>query len=235
MPLHVRRCEAWPGCGSRAAGGVCLARTQASEQGCSACTGALQIGGEFRGDCARGRVDQTVLSRLCGQMDQAPFPQGGGCGFESRIGYCLLLLARRRVQLRKAAPSNFAPERWLAQPANIRLDAGAWHYCGGVPLAACGETPVRIANGWPGSPFRAARTLFMAHASCERWRGCARGTAPAIAQLAEHLTVEACSDQMVPGSIPGGRMFTHRALDIVRPPSSSSMLMPGCASGRSAP
>ena len=28
---------------------------------------------------------------------------------------------------------------------------------------------------------------------------------PAIAQLAEHLTVDQCSDQMVPGSIPGGR------------------------------
>ena len=30
---------------------------------------------------------------------------------------------------------------------------------------------------------------------------------PAIAQLAEHLTVESCSHQMVPGSIPGGRSF----------------------------
>ena len=28
---------------------------------------------------------------------------------------------------------------------------------------------------------------------------------PAIAQLAEHLTVDLCSYQMVPGSIPGGR------------------------------
>ena len=28
---------------------------------------------------------------------------------------------------------------------------------------------------------------------------------PAIAQLAEHLTVELCSYQIVPGSIPGGR------------------------------
>ena len=32
------------------------------------------------------------------------------------------------------------------------------------------------------------------------------GGQPAIAQLAEHLTVEDCSDQMVPGSIPGGRI-----------------------------
>ena len=30
---------------------------------------------------------------------------------------------------------------------------------------------------------------------------------PAIAQLVEHLTVDACSNQMVPGSIPGGRIF----------------------------
>ena len=28
---------------------------------------------------------------------------------------------------------------------------------------------------------------------------------PAIAQLAEHLTADSCSNQMVPGSIPGGR------------------------------
>ena len=30
---------------------------------------------------------------------------------------------------------------------------------------------------------------------------------PAIAQLVEHLTVECCSNQMVPGSIPGGRIW----------------------------
>ena len=30
---------------------------------------------------------------------------------------------------------------------------------------------------------------------------------PAIAQLAEHLIVDACSNQIVPGSIPGGRSF----------------------------
>ena len=30
---------------------------------------------------------------------------------------------------------------------------------------------------------------------------------PAIAQLVEHLTVDCCSNQMVPGSIPGGRIF----------------------------
>ena len=34
------------------------------------------------------------------------------------------------------------------------------------------------------------------------------GIKPAIAQLVEHLTVDLCSDQMVPGSIPGGRTFS---------------------------
>ena len=32
-------------------------------------------------------------------------------------------------------------------------------------------------------------------------------TTPAIAQLVEHLTVDLCSNQMVPGSIPGGRII----------------------------
>ena len=31
---------------------------------------------------------------------------------------------------------------------------------------------------------------------------------PVIAQLVEHLTVECCSNQMVPASIPGGRIFS---------------------------
>ena len=30
---------------------------------------------------------------------------------------------------------------------------------------------------------------------------------PAIAQLVEHLTVDCCRNQMVPGSIPGGRIL----------------------------
>ena len=38
---------------------------------------------------------------------------------------------------------------------------------------------------------------------------------PAIAQLVEHLTVEPCSNQMVPGSIPGGRISRANAQ---RPP-----------------
>ena len=35
---------------------------------------------------------------------------------------------------------------------------------------------------------------------------------PAIAQLVEHLTVERCRNQMVPGSIPGGRIFDMQPL-----------------------
>ena len=35
---------------------------------------------------------------------------------------------------------------------------------------------------------------------------------PAIAQLVEHLTVDLCSYQMVPGSIPGGRIATRNAV-----------------------
>ena len=42
---------------------------------------------------------------------------------------------------------------------------------------------------------------------------------PAIAQLAEHLTVESCSNQMVPGSIPGGRIYGANA----RPVAASSL------------
>ncbi len=37
---------------------------------------------------------------------------------------------------------------------------------------------------------------------------------PAIAQLAEHLTVEACRYQMVPGSIPGRRIIVTGAWEL---------------------
>ena len=46
-------------------------------------------------------------------------------------------------------------------------------------------------------------------AACVAWRA-PRGASPAIAQLVEHLTVDACSNRMVPGSIPGGRMRVAR-------------------------
>ena len=36
---------------------------------------------------------------------------------------------------------------------------------------------------------------------------------PVIAQLAEHLTVEVCRCQMVPGSIPGDRIYDCRCGD----------------------
>ena len=48
---------------------------------------------------------------------------------------------------------------------------------------------------------------------------------PAIAQLAEHLTVEACRNQMVPGSIPGRRIcFSWQRL-LVRLPKSAPMAL----------
>ena len=48
---------------------------------------------------------------------------------------------------------------------------------------------------------------------------------PAIAQLVEHLTVERCRNQMVPGSIPGGRIFDmqplYRIIGLLGSPSGS--------------
>ena len=41
---------------------------------------------------------------------------------------------------------------------------------------------------------------------------------PVIAQLAEHLTVELCRHQMVPGSIPGDRKFYELAFRLWRYP-----------------
>ena len=41
------------------------------------------------------------------------------------------------------------------------------------------------------------------------WLQVIKITRPAIAQLVEHLTVELCSYQMVPGSIPGDRIPIH--------------------------
>ena len=52
---------------------------------------------------------------------------------------------------------------------------------------------------------------FRMRSGCDTTTPCARDccapamSIPAIAQLVEHLTVEPCSNQMVPGSIPGGR------------------------------
>ena len=48
---------------------------------------------------------------------------------------------------------------------------------------------------------------------------------PAIAQLAEHLTVEACRNQMVPGSIPGRRICFSGQRLLVRLPKSAPMAL----------
>ena len=59
---------------------------------------------------------------------------------------------------------------------------------------------------------------FRMRSGCDTTTPCARACCtpavptPAIAQLVEHLTVEPCSNQMVPGSIPGMRtLFVVRA------------------------
>ena len=39
---------------------------------------------------------------------------------------------------------------------------------------------------------------------------------PAIAQLVEHLTVDSRSNQMVPGSIPGGRIYCQQIASCVK-------------------
>jgi hypothetical protein len=62
----------------------------------------------------------------------------------------------------------------------------------------------------PREPFARAQFSFFVSFANEKLCGDINwawiGSKPAIAQLVEHLTVDRCSNQMVPGSIPGGRM-----------------------------
>ena len=89
-------------------------------------------------------------------------------------------------------------------------------FCSGVPCVcscAAGWPPLQ-ATTTPPPPTTATVVLvdsrqarspvarFAAKRSCKRQ--------PAIAQLAEHLTVECRRNQMVPGSIPGGRTCPRR-------------------------
>ena len=53
------------------------------------------------------------------------------------------------------------------------------------------DTPIIESRGWAEHPLRA------------------RSYKPVIAQLVEHLTVDLCSHQMVPGSIPGDRIYVR--------------------------
>ena len=46
---------------------------------------------------------------------------------------------------------------------------------------------------------------------------------PAIAQLVEHLTVDFSRNQMVPGSIPGGRIFGSMLICLLRPSHSNDV------------
>ena len=54
---------------------------------------------------------------------------------------------------------------------------------------------------------------------------------PAIAQLVEHLTVDRCSHQMVPGSIPGGWTFARNAVYCLSTQETARMRTPGIDTG----
>ena len=60
-------------------------------------------------------------------------------------------------------------------------------------------------------PFRECSRYFKSAFNFDKKR-CTSQPTPAIAQLVEHLTVEWCRHQMVPGAIPGRRMFLSRCL-----------------------
>ena len=61
------------------------------------------------------------------------------------------------------------------------------------------------------APFRECSRYFKSTFIFDKKR-CAAQPTPAIAQLVEHLTVEWCRHQVVPGSIPGRRTFLSRCL-----------------------
>ena len=74
------------------------------------------------------------------------------------------------------------------------------------------------AKQWPGHTHTHTHIhiyIYIYHIQRETLKACLwrdslkhyASPSPAIAQLVEHLTVDLCSNQMVPGSIPGGRIF----------------------------
>ena len=77
------------------------------------------------------------------------------------------------------------------------------------------STQPAAAHGWDLRRREPTSMAILAWTSpsmrCMQWRT----DKPAIAQLVEHLTVETCSNQMVPGSIPGGRTcsFSYHGLE----------------------
>ena len=130
-----RPLQARPGlAGARALLGACFSHGRS--------TGALQNGAEFRGDCARGCVDQTVLSRPCGLMNKAP------------PNYAR---PRRAISRRSCG--------LLSLPIAGRLGAGAWRYGSGVPVAERGEATVRTGPALPkcvtSNFFRANNFAFL--------------------------------------------------------------------------
>ena len=144
--------------------------------------------------------------------------------------------ARRPVRIPARAPRNAlsAPRRNAQSATGSRLQfrAGPWGPPQKSAARARGKMAPRAGRAlWSraGASWGAARGLGRRRCENER-RGrphvahrnpphghaiigincCANASSivarPAIAQLVEHLTVDRCSNQMVPGSIPGGRI-----------------------------
>ena len=102
----------------------------------------------------------------------------------------------------------------------VTTNEHVWTHWGLNPgPSACGADVIPLHHVPSLAPFARSALVAVALSPGRRawrsgrvWCAAAGGRAvravltPAIAQLAEHLTVDACSNQMVPGSIPGGRI-----------------------------
>ena len=100
--------------------------------------------------------------------------------------------ARKTVSANRDSVRKVSDEKelWISS-LSVRTGFGVFGSCTCcLHRAYLGNKALQVvtALSWPGSTFK----LLV--------------TSPAIAQLVEHLTVDHCSNQMVPGSIPGGRI-----------------------------
>ena len=145
-------------------------------------------------------------------LAQGASPQGRGfephsCQFLC-LGFVKAWMRTLKCRLQKGRNWS-APRRELAMTQGIEIQGSTlFFYERIVALVACQQ----FADGRPKAQCQ--------HVGCDHIRGCLKliclatsrrmcnymlTAKPAIAQLVEHLTVESCSNQMVPGSIPGGR------------------------------
>ena len=125
---------------------------------------------------------------------------------------CLVCLGACRVQLGEILPAGGPPAVFFF--ATVRGSGQGVRRTMSRPsargIATLNSRTFRnddSADGGLGTK-RCARPAGRRSQSSCRARRCINASLspPAIAQLVEHLTVDACSDQMVPGSIPGGRI-----------------------------